>query len=273
MNYKLDLSKWNYQNSITARQIPIEIVNSYMIVEVVDDVIHLITPHITTCRDTFLHNVDKLLRSGVKPSLTIALFVQKRVNYNTSYLADNFPRFYQKTFRTQPDVGIVCIGDTELGVLLFPITPETYCNPASFWLLTQYIRYTITGFSKVIPSAPEYHSSNYNSIANTLHSSVIPALVTQPILIGGTYDYFFNLHSPLGLVTTVHMAKSLIVEATMKKTSSEWRHATGVTLGKYSRAFLYFYPGIKIPLYQATRYVGIEEIFAHCLELSEEMKP
>lgn len=272
MDYTLALSRWRYRTSIVASEIPIDIVNSYMVVEVVGDVIYLVVPYITPCRDTFLFAVDTLLRLGTDSSLTIALFVPKDSSCGDLNLEEDYTSLYEKGWKPLV-VDKVSIGDVTLGVVLFTITPETYRTPAYFWMLTQDIRMRVTGFSKIVPHAPEYHSLNYRNIARVLSGGDAPGLVVQPVVSANFYEPFFNFNSPLGIVTGVDMVKTLILESTIGGSSAELKRITTQTLRKYSEAFFNFYPGIRISLYQATRAVDIGEIFSYYKKLSEETKP
>lgn len=212
--HHVDYSRWGeqYRPDSWDRD-PAMFYNSYFVVQVEGDAIFLIAPQATPCRDTFLNLVDTKLRTGESSELVIALFMENPVALTTPgglYLDRVYPAYVENTAVPMPQIVPVKVSGDSMTVCLFTITAKNYFNPAYFWLLTQNIRYTLTGFSKVDIEDSQYCSPSWDSLLRHFKTEPLPPLVIDPLY--NNNRSFYDTNSPLGLITLLERITTSIAE-------------------------------------------------------------
>jgi len=185
-----------------------------------------------TCRDYFLTKAHDYLFSENVPYITCALVMPSpitQVVFNTfkkkwNWMFDVF-HIENEELKYESDVKDYDDFDSRpISTMIFKITKNDYKVPALFWLFTQDMRKTFTGYSKIDENDPVRTSPEYVSLTASLQSGYVTDPSSKFTLyqdhvtgrlssdtkgikytpdISNLHTYFLGIHSPMGLITTV----------------------------------------------------------------------
>lgn len=230
------MDNYSFSND-TLRNLDLQYLNnSYNIVRVDrgdESRITILNQLVTSCRDSFLLDVDKFLRSRIHgDELTIALFVKtdsvkltcEHLNHpNFSHI---FPITYQRGSSSGRYISTLKItsgtlkhDDYSYTVFMFKINTSNYHNPILFWVLTERLRVGISGFTKVVPDSL-HTSQNYNllySYFSVVYAPKEKELSNTTLSTGR----FLNYNSPAGLLWLFDALVGEVLYAALRMSSKK----------------------------------------------------
>jgi len=198
------------------------------------------------CRDGFLLTVHNSFADGAD-TVGCALFFEERHGKNLKEVLNLKNNYYlwQKTKMLSPttlkspakfqitrefpfeikieDVNINDITTTP--ALIFSISRNDYLDPALFWLITEEIRKTLTGYSKVSGSYEvEYKEVAYTNLVSMLKSSSWYVPASSKGRIYHRSDYLLSYHSPLNYIIQLRALQKNVFNLNFKNNKTDFRN-------------------------------------------------